>query len=40
MVDASGAGGWQPIGTSASNPFNAVFEGNGHSIRNLAIRSR
>ena len=38
-VDASGAGGWQPIGTSASNPFTAVFEGNGHSIRNLAIRS-
>ena len=37
-VDASGAGGWKPIGTTGNNPFNAVFDGNGYSIRNLAIR--
>ena len=30
-------GGWQPIG-DASDPFTAIFEGNGHVIRNLAIR--
>jgi hypothetical protein len=29
-------GGWQPIG-DPSNPFAAVFEGNGHRIRNLAV---
>ncbi|MAK92314.1 MAG: hypothetical protein CMI13_13890 [Oleibacter sp.] len=28
--------GWQPIGTE-SNPFGTVFEGNGHSIKNLYI---
>ena len=33
----SGAGGWLPIG-DATNPFAAVFDGNGHSISNLAIR--
>ncbi len=36
VVD-SAAGGWQPIGDRA-NPFAAVFDGNGHSIGNLAIR--
>ena len=34
---ASGAGGWLPIG-NRTNPFAAVFDGNGHSISNLAIR--
>ena len=34
---ASGAGGWLPIG-NGTNPFAAVFDGNGHSISNLAIR--
>ena len=38
FVVTNGAGGWQPIG-SGSSPFTAVFEGNGYSIRNLAIRS-
>ena len=33
----SGADGWLPIG-DATNPFVAVFDGNSHSIRNLAIR--
>ena len=33
----SGAGGWLPIGNE-TNPFAAVFDGNGHSIRNLAVR--
>ena len=28
--------GWQPIGSDA-NPFNSVFEGNGHIIANLQI---
>ena len=37
FVVTNGAGGWQPIG-SGSSPFTAVFEGNGYSIRNLAIR--
>ena len=36
-VDEDGAGGWLPIG-GEDNPFAAVFDGNGHSIRNLAIR--
>ena len=31
------SGGWLPIG-SFTKPFTAVFDGNGHSIRNLAIR--
>src|SRR5690554_2065677 len=29
--------GWEPIGSSSSNAFKAVFEGNGHVIRNLNI---
>src|SRR5690554_4373623 len=29
--------GWEPIGSSSSNAFKAVFEGNGHVIRNLYI---
>ena len=33
----SGAGGWLPIG-DATNPFAAVFDGNSHTISNLAIR--
>ena len=37
LVENDGTGGWLPIG-AARNPFVAVFEGNGHSIRNLAIR--
>ena len=36
-VDEDGAGGWLPIG-NGDNPFAAVFDGNGRSIRNLAIR--
>ena len=36
-VDEGGAGGWLPIG-DGDNPFAAVFDGNGYSIRNLAIR--
>ena len=36
-VDGDGAGGWLPIGNEA-NPFVAVFDGNGHTISNLAIR--
>ena len=35
-VEDSG-GGWLPIG-SFSDPFVATFDGNGHSIHNLAIR--
>ena len=38
VIDSSGSGGWQPIGNSVSNAFNAVFDGNGYVIRNLAIR--
>ena len=37
VVDSDGGGGWQPIG-GESNPFTAVFDGNGYSIRNLGIR--
>ena len=36
-VDEDGAGGWLPIG-DGDNPFAAVFDGNGRSISNLAIR--
>ena len=36
-VDEDGAGGWLPIG-DGNNPFAAVFDGNGRSIRNLGIR--
>jgi hypothetical protein len=36
-VDADGTGGWLPIG-GGNNPFAAVFDGNGHTISNLAIR--
>ena len=32
------AGGWQPIG-NLDDPFVAEFDGNGHTISNLAIRS-
>ena len=38
VIDSSGSGGWQPVGDSA-NAFNAIFDGNGYVIRNLAIRS-
>ena len=31
------ADGWEPIG-DGSNPFTAIFEGNGFVIRNLAVR--
>ncbi len=37
VVNGDGEGGWQPIGDGA-NPFVAVFDGNGHSIGNLAVR--
>ena len=36
-VEEDGTGGWLPIGDD-NNPFIAAFDGNGHSIRNLAIR--
>ena len=36
-VDGDNAGGWSPIG-GETNPFAAVFDGNGHTISNLAIR--
>ena len=36
-VDGNDAGGWSPIGDE-TNPFVAVFDGNGHKISNLAIR--
>ncbi len=36
-VDNNGAGGWQPIGEETT-PFIAVFDGNGYSLSNLAIR--
>ena len=36
-VDGDNAGGWLPIG-GETNPFAAVFDGNGHTISNLAIR--
>ena len=39
VIDFSGSGGWQPIGDSVNNAFNAIFDGNGYVIRNLAIRS-
>ena len=39
VIDSSGSGGWQPVGDSANNAFNAIFDGNGYVIRNLAIRS-
>ncbi len=43
VVDAADAdnGGWKPIGSSSSENkfFNAIFEGNGHRITGLAIRS-
>ena len=38
VIDSSGSGGWQPVGDS-NNAFNAIFDGNGYVIRNLAIRS-
>ena len=36
-VDENGAGGWLPIG-NATNPFVAVFDGNGRTVSNLAVR--
>ena len=36
-VDGDDAGGWLPIGDE-TNPFAAVFDGNTHTISNLAIR--
>ena len=35
VVASAGTGGWRPIGDE-SNPFTAVFDGNGYSIRHLA----
>ena len=32
----AGGGGWKPLGTDAE-PFTAIFEGNGHSIRGLRL---
>ncbi len=37
-VDGDGAGGWRPIG-DGENPFVAVFDGNSHTISNLAVRT-
>ncbi len=38
-VNENGAGGWWPItGNYQDDEFVAVFDGNGHRIRNLAIR--
>ena len=37
FIAGADSGGWKPIG-DASNPFTAVFEGNGYSIHNLGIR--
>ena len=39
VIDSSSSGGWQPVGDSVNNAFNAIFDGNGYVIRNLAIRS-
>ena len=39
-VWTNGAGpntGWSPIGDSSSNAFNAIFDGNGHTIGDLRI---
>ncbi len=36
-VDENGVGGWRPIG-GGNDVFVAVFDGNGHTISNLAIR--
>ena len=38
VVDLDGSGGWKSIGTR-DIPFQAVFEGNGNTIKNLAMRS-
>ena len=38
VVDPDGSGGWKSIGTR-DIPFQAVFEGNGNTIKNLAMRS-
>ena len=32
-----GGAGWAPIGAGQSTPFTAIFDGNGHTIRNLTI---
>ena len=36
--DDSGAGNFLPIGDNNTNPFNATFDGNGHTIINLNIQ--
>ncbi len=38
LTAGSGYGGWDPIGDSTER-FDAVFEGNGHTITNLAVSS-
>ena len=35
VFDDGSGGGWEPVGVQ-NNPFVAVFDGNGYSIRNLA----
>ena len=37
MVDGNGNGGWVPIGDSDSTSFNAIFDGKGYTITDLAI---
>jgi len=37
VIANDGKGGWQPLG-DADSAFTATFEGNGHVIRNLAVR--
>ncbi len=37
IVDSVNSGGWMPIGDNM-NRFTGIFEGNGNTIRNLAIR--
>ena len=35
--DYTSGAGWAPIGAGQSTPFTAIFDGNGHIIRNLTI---
>lgn len=37
-IDMSGTTGWLPIGTG-SKPFTGTFDGQGHSIKNISIRT-
>ncbi|MCH9664477.1 MAG: hypothetical protein K0U41_01355, partial [Gammaproteobacteria bacterium] len=37
-VASNGTGGWLPIGTSSSNSFTGIFDGNGHTISNMSVK--